>query len=168
MGIGIILYAMICGYLPFEDNDNEILFQKISKCNIEYPSIISKKAKNLMKRIIVPDPEKRIKIEEIKLHPYYLQGEAIFKHKHPEFFTSKNNIPADIGVDSPLIKEELLIRQDISNNKNEAKKNNDEIINNNNISERKENEKIELNKEFEKNEINTNIKTEQNIEKRNE
>ena len=110
---GIILYAMICGYLPFEDNDNEILFQKISKCNIEYPSIISKKAKNLMKRIIVPDPEKRIKIEEIKLHPYYLQGEAIFKHKHPEFFTSKNNIPADIGVDSPLIKEELLIRQDI-------------------------------------------------------
>ena len=165
---GIILYAMICGYLPFEDNDNEILFQKISKCNIEYPSIISKKAKNLMKRIIVPDPEKRIKIEEIKLHPYYLQGEDIFKRKHPEFFTSKNNIPADIGADSPLIKEELLIGQDISNNKNEAKKNNDEIINNNNISERKENEKIELNKEVEKNEINTNIKIEQNIEKRND
>jgi len=55
----------------------------------------------------------------------------------------------------------------IFHNKNEAKKNKDEIIHNN-ISARKENEKIELNKEVEKNEINTNIKTEQNIEKRND
>ena len=28
---GIILYAMLCGYLPFEDSNNDILFKKISE-----------------------------------------------------------------------------------------------------------------------------------------
>ena len=37
---GIILFAMICGYLPFEDNNNEILFGKILKCKINYPKHI--------------------------------------------------------------------------------------------------------------------------------
>lgn len=82
---GIILYAMICGYLPFEDPSNEILFQKILECHLQYPSHVSNKAKNLMKKILVTDPNVRIKIEQIKKHPFYLQGEAIFKQKHPEY-----------------------------------------------------------------------------------
>ncbi len=92
---GIILYAMICGYLPFEDSDNDILFKKISKCQINYPNAISKYAKNLMKKIIVPDPQKRIKINEIKLHPFYLQGKQIFQNLHPDlcfdYFDNDNN-----------------------------------------------------------------------------
>ena len=85
---GIILYAMICGYLPFEDPNNEILFQKILECNLQYPSHVSNKAKNLMKKILVTDPNIRIKIDQIKKHPFYLQGEAIFKQKHPEYAAS--------------------------------------------------------------------------------
>ena len=92
---GIILYAMICGYLPFEDSDNDVLFRKISKCQINYPNAISKNAKSLMKKIIVPDPQKRIKIHEIKLHPFYLQGKKIFQNLHPDlcydYFDNANN-----------------------------------------------------------------------------
>ena len=70
---GIILYAILCGYLPFEEmeNDeyNEILFRSIVECNIEYPrEFVSPVAKDLLCKILVKDMRKRITIEEIKLH----------------------------------------------------------------------------------------------------
>ena len=34
---GIILFSMLCGYLPFDDKDNEVLFRKILKCKYEFP-----------------------------------------------------------------------------------------------------------------------------------
>ena len=83
---GIILYAMLCGYLPFEDPQNEVLFRKIMKCKLEYPNFISSNAKSLLKKILVSDPNKRIKIEDIKKHPFYIQGKNVFKIIHPELF----------------------------------------------------------------------------------
>ena len=94
---GIILFAMMCGYLPFEDQDNDILFKKILKCKIKYPEYLSDMAVDLMKKILVREPEKRISLEEIKLHPYYLKGREIFIRKHPDLIkevekTYNNNI----------------------------------------------------------------------------
>ena len=79
---GIILFAMLCGYLPFEDPDNDILFKKILKCKIKYPEYLSDMSINLMKKILVVDPLKRITLDEIKQHPFYLKGKAIFNKKH--------------------------------------------------------------------------------------
>ena len=42
---------MTCGFLPFEDTDNDILFQKIMKCKIEYPQFLSKNSIDIMKKI---------------------------------------------------------------------------------------------------------------------
>ena len=81
---GIILFAMTCGYLPFEDQDNDILFKKILKCKIKYPEYLSDMIVDLMKKILVREPEKRISLDEIKLHPFYLKGKEIFARKHPE------------------------------------------------------------------------------------
>ena len=78
---GIILFAMICGYLPFEDNDNEVLFKKILKCKVFYPSHVSLEARDLMKKILVTDPEKRIKIKEIKEHKFYLRGKKEYEER---------------------------------------------------------------------------------------
>lgn len=90
---GIILFAMLCGFLPFEDPDNEVLFQKISDCNLHYPSHLSKLSKSIMKKIIVPDPQKRITIEEIKEHEFYLLGKRIFEEKfHKSTNDSFDNI----------------------------------------------------------------------------
>ena len=38
---GIILFAMLCGFLPFDDKDNNILFQKILDCKIKFPNSLS-------------------------------------------------------------------------------------------------------------------------------
>ena len=79
---GIILYAMLCGYLPFDgdddsQNNNAKLFQNILECEPELPDFLSKDSKNLIKCILNPDPDKRISIEQIKEHPFYLKGKSL-------------------------------------------------------------------------------------------
>ena len=90
---GIILYAMTCGYLPFEDNDNEALFLKILKCNIIYPKYVGELSLDLMKKIIVTEPSKRITLEKIKEHPFYLKGKELFNQKfHKNEINDNNNL----------------------------------------------------------------------------
>ena len=81
---GIILFAMLCGYLPFEEGEgaskNEILFKNIVKCKINYPEqFVGKNAKNLLQKIIVRNPKQRITIKEIKKHPFFLMGKNIYQ-----------------------------------------------------------------------------------------
>ena len=83
---GIILYAMLCGYLPFEemenDDCNEVLFKNIMECNVEYPpEFIPPDAESLLRKILVKDPKRRITIEDIKMEKFYLLGEIIYKQK---------------------------------------------------------------------------------------
>ena len=75
---GIILFAMLCGYLPFDHKDNDKLFMKILECKIQYPKNLSKVSKDLLKKILISDPRRRINIAEIKKHPFYLKGKEIF------------------------------------------------------------------------------------------
>ncbi len=91
---GIVLYAMLCGFLPFEDKDNEILFKKIRKCKLEFPHHISLISKDLIKKILVTNPDKRISIKDIKRHPFFLKGKTIFN----QTFSFKK-IPKDLSLD---------------------------------------------------------------------
>ena len=95
--IGVILFAMLCGYLPFEDdeNDNDVLFNQIIKNKIDYPPFLSELSLDILKKILVSDPLKRITIEEIKKHEFYLKGERIYNEKFSEKENNneiKNNI----------------------------------------------------------------------------
>ena len=88
---GIVLFAMLCGYLPFDHKDNDILFRKILRCKISYPKNLSSEAKDLIKKILVPNPSKRITIPEIKKHPFYLKGKEIFDNNFTIYQETENN-----------------------------------------------------------------------------
>ena len=95
---GIILYAMLCGYLPFEDDDsfnnvnNSGLFKKILAADLEFPPFLSDVSLDLLKKILVVHPEKRIKLIEIKEHDFYLKGEKEFKKVMKNIVKSKNDV----------------------------------------------------------------------------
>ena len=55
---GIILYAFLCGFLPFEGKDTEVLFNNIFECKLFFPNYIKEYAKDLIEKILVIDPEK--------------------------------------------------------------------------------------------------------------
>ena len=63
---GVILFALVCGYLPFDDDDTPVLYKKIMKGEYSIPSFVSTKAADLIKSILNTNPEKRFKIKDIK------------------------------------------------------------------------------------------------------
>ena len=68
---GIVLYAMLCGYLPFGDEDNEKLYKKITSGKFEIPKFLSENCKDILRKILNTDPEKRFTIKQIKKHPWF-------------------------------------------------------------------------------------------------
>ena len=119
---GVILFAMLFGYLPFDDKDNNILFKKILDCEIDYPEEneidIGKDAIDLINKILNPEPEKRIGLDEVEKHPFLEYGkkeyEKLFK---PENFTQEeliiNYMENELGFDN----KNNEIQNDIYNNR---------------------------------------------------
>ena len=94
---GIILYAMLCGFLPFEEQNNDILFKKIIKCEVKYPDFLSSDSLDLLKKILVKNPKERINIYDIKKHRFYLKGKNKFKLLHPKFAKDIEKIENEIN-----------------------------------------------------------------------
>ncbi|CAI9276958.1 unnamed protein product [Lactuca saligna] len=68
---GVILYALLCGTLPFDDENIPNLFKKIKGGIYTLPSHLSPGARDLIPRMLVVDPMKRITIPEIRIHPWF-------------------------------------------------------------------------------------------------
>ena len=68
---GIILYYMLSKKLPFNEKNNTELYKKIIEGKFNMPKNISKDAQDLLKKIIKVNPEERIKIKDIKNHPWF-------------------------------------------------------------------------------------------------
>ncbi|KAJ3178720.1 hypothetical protein HDU85_005123 [Gaertneriomyces sp. JEL0708] len=71
--LGVILYALINGHLPFRDPNTGELFKKISLGSYERKTEwMSDASADLIKRLLTVEPEARATIEEIKRHPWVL------------------------------------------------------------------------------------------------
>ena len=81
---GIILYAMLCGYLPFDGDNNQEIFQSIVECKPEFPDFLEDDSINLLIWILNSEPNDRISIEEIKCHPFYLKGKSYYTIQYEE------------------------------------------------------------------------------------
>ncbi|KAJ8750254.1 hypothetical protein K2173_014169 [Erythroxylum novogranatense] len=68
---GVILYALLCGTLPFDDENIPNLFKKIKGGIYTLPSHLSQGARDLIPRMLVVDPMKRMTIPEIRQHPWF-------------------------------------------------------------------------------------------------
>ncbi len=69
--LGVILYAMSCGYLPFEDPNTNKLYKKILSCDYLIPGFISQPCKDLIKKILNTEPSTRYKFHDIRQHEWY-------------------------------------------------------------------------------------------------
>ncbi|KAK5139900.1 hypothetical protein LTR32_007134, partial [Rachicladosporium monterosium] len=74
---GVILYAMLAGYLPFDDDpanpegDNiNLLYKYIVSTPLTFPEYVSPHARDLLRRILVPDPRQRADLFEVARHSW--------------------------------------------------------------------------------------------------
>ena len=68
---GVILFAMVCGFLPFEDPKTSNLYKKILAGEYKIPKFLSTDCAHFISKILVTDPDNRYSIAEERAHPWY-------------------------------------------------------------------------------------------------
>ena len=58
-GLGVVMYEMMCGRLPFYNQDHEKLFELILMEEIRFPRTLSPEAKSLLSGLLKKDPKQR-------------------------------------------------------------------------------------------------------------
>ncbi|KAI0477815.1 hypothetical protein GGR56DRAFT_665622 [Xylariaceae sp. FL0804] len=71
---GIVLYVLVCGKVPFDDQSMPALHAKIKKGQVDYPNWLSADCKALLGRMLVTDPKQRASMYEVMNHPWMLKG----------------------------------------------------------------------------------------------
>jgi polo-like kinase 1 len=79
--LGVIMYTLIIGKPPFETNNVKETYKRIKMGNYSFPenAVISEPAKDLIQSILVLDPHKRPKLDEILKHDFFNIGISIPK-----------------------------------------------------------------------------------------
>ena len=68
---GVVLYCMLCGKLPFDDEKIKVLYRKIKTGDYIIPNYLSDIAQDVLKKILTVNPEKRIRLKDLKNHPFF-------------------------------------------------------------------------------------------------
>ncbi|KAK8216083.1 serine/threonine-protein kinase GIN4 [Phyllosticta capitalensis] len=108
---GVILYVMLTGTPPFNYNENQDLthlFKLIAQARYVMPEGLSHDAMDLIRKILVPDPNKRINIEGVWNHPFMRKYESQFAN-NPRMQNLEQWIGARPRVDDwrPLCVQEI-------------------------------------------------------------
>ncbi|XP_007901898.1 5'-AMP-activated protein kinase catalytic subunit alpha-2 [Callorhinchus milii] len=93
---GVILYALLCGTLPFDDEHVPTLFKKIRGGVFYIPEYLNRTVANLLVHMLQVDPLKRATIKEIREHEW-------FKQDLPTYL-----FPEDTAYDSTVIDDEAV------------------------------------------------------------
>mmetsp|Transcript_26144 Transcript_26144/g.42630 ORF Transcript_26144/g.42630 Transcript_26144/m.42630 type:complete len:367 (+) Transcript_26144:159-1259(+) len=67
---GVILYVLLAGFLPFDENSMSALFKKIQAADFSYPRWFSQEVRGLLDRIMTVDVNKRLTIPQMKEDPW--------------------------------------------------------------------------------------------------
>ncbi|XP_026233931.1 serine/threonine-protein kinase BRSK2-like isoform X1 [Anabas testudineus] len=71
---GVILFALLVGALPFDDDNLRNLLEKVKLGVFHMPHFIPPDCQNLLRGMIEVDPNKRLTLEQIQKHTWYLAG----------------------------------------------------------------------------------------------
>lgn len=85
---GVILFVLLAGYLPFQDDNVVSMYRKINRGDFKCPPWLSPEARKLITRMLDPNPTTRITIEKI-------MNSSWFKKSTPKILRVKENPPPE-------------------------------------------------------------------------
>ena len=113
---------MLAGYLPFDDDpanpegDNiNLLYKYIVSTPLTFPEYVTPHARDLLRRILIPNPRKRADLFEVARHSWLSEYAHVV-----EFITSSTTLPCDVQnataaaqefVDAPMVTRSASVRE---------------------------------------------------------
>lgn len=98
---GVVLYVLVCGKVPFDDQSMPALHAKIKRGFVEYPAWISSDCRDLLSRMLVVDPLQRATLNEVRHHPWMVKG----YDKPPDSYIPERK-PLQLPLD-PLVIQDM-------------------------------------------------------------
>ncbi|XP_031416153.1 maternal embryonic leucine zipper kinase [Clupea harengus] len=72
--MGVLLYALMCGYLPFDDDNCMALYRKITRGKYSNPPWLSPASILLLNQMMQVDPKRRLTVRQLLTHPWVMTG----------------------------------------------------------------------------------------------
>ncbi|XP_058203486.1 CBL-interacting serine/threonine-protein kinase 5-like isoform X1 [Rhododendron vialii] len=73
---GVVLFVLVAGFLPFQDENVMNMYKKVFKAEFDFPPWISPDARRLISKLLVADPHRRISIPAIMRVPWFRKNFA--------------------------------------------------------------------------------------------
>mmetsp|Transcript_2332 Transcript_2332/g.3262 ORF Transcript_2332/g.3262 Transcript_2332/m.3262 type:complete len:691 (+) Transcript_2332:361-2433(+) len=108
--MGVILFALVCGFLPFEDSNTSVLYKKILSGKYSLPSWVSHHLRDLIKHILDTNPDTRYSVNEIRRHPWYTRVNIPPAFPLDQIDNFDENIIHELGnrgLDEEAVREDL-------------------------------------------------------------
>ncbi|KAG0026103.1 hypothetical protein BGZ81_006610 [Podila clonocystis] len=106
--LGVILYTLLAGYLPFDDDNEKVVQDKIVDLDYEMPSeFFCDEAKDLVECILKEDPKERLSIDQILNHSWWMPRSADDEEDAEEAKDEEEFIGAHHARQGSLTKREI-------------------------------------------------------------
>ncbi|KAH3668595.1 hypothetical protein OGAPHI_002349 [Ogataea philodendri] len=107
---GVILFALLTGRLPFDDENIRELLLKVQRGSYEIHEDLSPEARDLISQMLTVDPEERIKTRDVLKHPLITKY-PFNKQDHEDYL----NLPSPNSATQPVKSREEIDRQILEN-----------------------------------------------------
>ncbi|KAM9770446.1 maternal embryonic leucine zipper kinase isoform 1-T2 [Menidia menidia] len=71
--MGVLLFALLCGYLPFDDDNCMILYKKITRGRYDNPRWLSTGSVLLLNQMMQVEPKRRVTVRQLLDHPWVMK-----------------------------------------------------------------------------------------------
>lgn len=100
---GVILFAMLTGTLPFDEDHMPKLYEKIKEGKYNLPTFLSEEGKELITEMLQVNPSNRISIDQIKNHPWFKKDLKNYKTIDNSFHIFNNRISPNQEIINEMV-----------------------------------------------------------------
>ncbi|KAI6186399.1 Non-specific serine/threonine protein kinase [Aphelenchoides besseyi] len=97
-GLGVVLFELMCGRLPFYSREHDKLFEMILRSNLRFPSALSSEARSLLSGLLIKDPNARLgggidDYKEIQIQSFFasVDWDKLYRKQIPPPFIPRLN-----------------------------------------------------------------------------
>jgi serine/threonine protein kinase len=108
--MGVILFAMLAGHLPFNDEDLDVMMAKAKRAEYRMPLHLTKEAKDLIRRILVDQPAHRITMKQMWRHALmkkydYLDEYQTWGGQSQDALRNMSTVPIPEEIDVQILRQ---------------------------------------------------------------